>query len=94
MSFDSEEEKDKGPPKVSVAQIVLLISQLDSDEGGSTSQPSIPLVTTGKGLPVLPNSKSAGQQIHPFRRATSSKGQEQTYTRPIHERPDYHGPGS
>lgn len=46
QSFGNDEE-DKDP----ATQIHLLISKLDNDEGGSSSQPPAPLVT---GLPALP----------------------------------------
>ena len=53
-SFGSEEEKEKGLPKDPAAQIDLLMRKLEHDEGGSSSQPPIPLVTIGTGLPALP----------------------------------------
>ena len=52
-SFGGEEE-DSGPPKDPMAQIDSLMSKLENDEGGSSSQPPTPLLTIGVGLPALP----------------------------------------
>lgn len=54
QSFGSDEEKHNGPPKDPAAQIDLLISKLDNNEEGSSSQPPALLVTIGTGLPTLP----------------------------------------
>jgi len=54
QSFGSEEDKEKGPPNVTASQIESLLSKIDNDEGGSNSQPPLPLVSVGTGLPALP----------------------------------------
>ena len=51
-SFGSENEKEKGDP---VTQIDLLMRKLEHDEGGTSSQSPMPLVTIGTSLPALPN---------------------------------------
>lgn len=54
QSFGSEEDKEKGPPNVTASQIESFLSKINNDEGGSNSQPPLPLVSIGTGLPALP----------------------------------------
>ena len=72
-----DDEEEKGPPKDPTAKIDALMSKLDSEGGGSSSQLHAQLVTFGTGLPALPKKLIARMLANEYVRVAPSQGQSQ-----------------